>query len=67
MTDKVKEHITAVYYDSFGNGYITQEVLNKRKDKCITGDILEYKIMIHLCMDFIVSLSYNNWLQEKFC
>ena len=30
---------TAIYFDSFGNEYIPQEVLNKIKDKSITHNI----------------------------
>ena len=47
----------AVYFDSFIIEYISQEVLNKIRDKSITQIYLEYKIMNLLCVDFIVSLS----------
>ena len=45
MTKKVKEHfrfhylLTAVYFDSFGIEYVSQEILNKIKDKSITHNI----------------------------
>ena len=47
MTNKVKERTvslfiewhTAVYFDSFRIEYISQEVLNKIKDKAITHNI----------------------------
>ena len=48
---------TAAYFDSFGIEYITQEVLNKSKINRLLTICLEYKIMILLCVDFIVSLS----------
>ena len=48
---------TAAYFDSFGIEYITQEVSNKSKINRLLTIGLEYKIMILLCVDFIVSLS----------
>ena len=50
---------TVVYFDSFGIDYIPQKVLSKIKDKSITQNIFRNKIMIILCVDFIVSLSKN--------
>ena len=50
---------TVVYFDSFGIDYIPQKVLSKIKDKAITQNIFRNKIMILLCVDFIVSLSKN--------
>ena len=47
----------AVYFDSFGMEYIPQEILNKIKINQLLTIYLEYKIIILLCMDFIVSLS----------
>ena len=48
---------TAVYFDSFGIEYISQEVLKKIKDKSLFTIYLENKIMILLGVDFIVLLS----------
>ena len=48
---------TAVYFDSFGTEYISQEVLKKIKDKSLLAIYLENKIMILLFVDFIVLLS----------
>ena len=42
--------ITAVYFDSFGIEYVSQEVLNKIKDKSISHNIFRI-------LDFTVSLS----------
>ena len=53
---------TAVYFDSFWIEYITKEVLSKIKDKSITHNKFECKIMILLCVGFIVSLLYNKCL-----
>ena len=50
---------TVVYFGSFGIDYIPQKVLSKIKDKSITQNIFRNKIMIILCVDFIVSLSKN--------
>ena len=50
---------TVVYFNSFGIDYIPQKVLSKIKDKSITQNIFRNKIMIILCVDFIVSLSKN--------
>ena len=44
---------TALYFDSFGTEYISQELLRKIKDKSITQNILYYIIY------FIVLLSWN--------
>ena len=46
------ERNTAAYFDSFGIKYISQEV--KIRDKSITHNILEYKMIILFCVDFIV-------------
>ena len=50
---------TVVYFNSFGIDYIPQKVLSKIKDKSIAQNIFRNKIMIILCVDFIVSLSKN--------
>ena len=47
----------AVYFYCSVIEYISQEVLSKIKDKSITHKYLEYKILILLCVDFIVLLS----------
>ena len=44
----------AIYFDSFGNGCIPQEVLNKSEINKLLTIYLEYKIMNLLCVDFIV-------------
>ena len=49
----------AVHFDSFGIDYITQEVLNKVKDKSTLTTFLEYYLMTLLCVNFIVSYSLN--------
>ena len=56
---------TAVYFDSFEIEYIPQEILKKTKVNQFLTIYLEYKMMILLSVDFIVSLSYNICLQEK--
>ena len=62
---------TAAYFDLFQIEYITQKVLKKKKKKkkskinLSLTIYLEYKMMILLCVDFIVSLLYNIYLQEK--
>ena len=51
---------TALYFDSFGIEYITQEVLNKIWESEINQLFtiyLKYKITIPLCVDHIVLLS----------
>ena len=50
------DRITAVYFDSFGIEHISQEVLNKIRDKSITHNIFRIQDMNLLCVDFIVSL-----------
>ena len=47
---------TDVYFDSFGNEYIPQDVLKKSKIKQPLTSYLEYNLMILYCVDFIVSL-----------
>ena len=49
----------AVYFDSFRIEYIPQEVLKKSKTNQLLTIHLECKIMNLLCVDFIVSLSWN--------
>ena len=59
---------TAAYFDLFQIEYITQKVLKKKSKINLSLTIyLEYKMMIPLCVDFIVSLLYNIYLQEKLC
>ena len=55
----------AVYFNSFGIEYISQEVLNKIKDNRNIFRIQFYSNTNLLCVDFIVSLSLNTCLQEK--
>ena len=43
---------TAVKFDSFGTEYFPQKALNKTRDKSVSHNILEYKMMILLCVDF---------------
>ena len=76
MTNKVKEHTGIPYLlteihlrtlillglNIFHNMYYT-----KSKIKLSHTRYLEYKIMIPLCANFIVSLSYNIRSQEKLC
>ena len=57
----------AIYFDSFGIEYSPQEVLNKIGDIQLLTIYLAFNIMNLLCVDFIVSLSYNICLQEKLC
>ena len=60
MIKKVNEHIGFHYRNTEWNFRIEdipQEVLNQVRNKSITHNILEYKIMKLLCVDFIVSLS----------
>ena len=47
---------TDVYFDSFGNEYIPQDVLKKSKINQPLTSYLEYNLMILYCVDFIVSL-----------
>ena len=47
---------TDVYFDSFGNEYIPQDVLKKSKINQLLTSYLEYNLMILYCVDFIVSL-----------
>ena len=47
---------TDVYFDSFGNEYIPQDVLKKSKINQPLTSYLEYNLTILYCVDFIVSL-----------
>ena len=61
---------TAVYFDSFGIEYIPPEVLNQIRDLVrdqLLTIYLEYKMMILLCVHFIVFLSWKMCFQEKLC
>ena len=48
---------TAVYFDSFGVKYISQEVLNKIKDKSITHNIFRIQDNESIMRGFFVLLS----------
>ena len=47
----------AVYFDSFGNEYNREEVVNKIKDKSITHNIFKIQDDESVIADFMVSLS----------
>ena len=51
------DRYTAVYLDSFGIEYRPQVVLNKIRDNQLLTVYLEYKIIVLLRVDFMVSLS----------
>ena len=61
----VQTVISSVY--SFEIEYIPQELLKKSEINQLLTIYLEYKIMMLLCVDCIVLLSYDICLQEKLC
>ena len=47
---------SAVYFDSFGTEYVSQNVFKKSKINISLTTYLEYNVIILLCTDFIVLL-----------
>ena len=75
MIKTVKKHTgsyyfdknVALYFDYFGIEYNPLELLKQIRNKSITHNSLEYKMMNLSWVDFFVVLLWKIYLHEKLC